>query len=469
MKAVLCGYGVVGKGVEILCANLNSISIEHVFVRKENEKKPYFTNELDVVCKPEIDIVFECLNGLEPAHTLVTKALQAGKHVITSNKALIATYLDTYLEICKETNATIQIEACVAGGIPFLDALLKLQRLEPILGYEGIFNGTSNYILDQMQKNNMSYQDALQQAKDKGYAEFDSTNDTEGIDVWYKAKIANALSYQIPLKEITAPIGISKITEKDIEFAKKHHAVIRHDVWYKAKIANALSYQIPLKEITAPIGISKITEKDIEFAKKHHAVIRHIALSSFQDQKLACIIAPAFYPQDHFLANVPENYNAQFIYAHSFSKLGYFGQGAGQLATAQAMVQNALDCIDHCIRLIHCEKQEIQSWHQHFDWIVRTKLSLKHIAAQAMVQNALDCIDHCIRLIHCEKQEIQSWHQHFDWIVRTKLSLKHIANQSLEQDIYLIKNQPLSVVQSIVENDKQAMIALWRISYVENH
>lgn len=375
MKAVLCGYGVVGKGVEILCANLNSISIEHVFVRKENEKKPYFTNELDVVCKPEIDIVFECLNGLEPAHTLVTKALQAGKHVITSNKALIATYLDTYLEICKETNATIQIEACVAGGIPFLDALLKLQRLEPILGYEGIFNGTSNYILDQMQKNNMSYQDALQQAKDKGYAEFDSTNDTEGIDVWYKAKIANALSYQIPLKEITAPIGISKITEKDIEFAKKHHAVIRH-----------------------------------------------IALSSFQDQKLACIIAPAFYPQDHFLANVPENYNAQFIYAHSFSKLGYFGQGAGQLATAQAMVQNALDCIDHCIRLIHCEKQEIQSWHQHFDWIVRTKLSLKHI-----------------------------------------------ANQSLEQDIYLIKNQPLSVVQSIVENDKQAMIALWRISYVENH
>lgn len=375
MKAVLCGYGVVGKGVEILCANLNSISIEHVFVRKENEKKPYFTNELDVVCKPEIDIVFECLNGLEPAHTLVTKALQAGKHVITSNKALIATYLDTYLEICKETNATIQIEACVAGGIPFLDALLKLQRLEPILGYEGIFNGTSNYILDQMQKNNMSYQDALQQAKDKGYAEFDSTNDTEGIDVWYKAKIANALSYQIPLKEITAPIGISKITEKDIEFAKKHHAVIRH-----------------------------------------------IALSSFQDQKLACIIAPAFYPQDHFLANVPENYNAQFIYAHSFSKLGYFGQGAGQLATAQAMVQNALDCIDHCIRLIHCEKQEIQSWHQHFDWIVRTKLSLKHI-----------------------------------------------ASQSLEQDFYLIKNQPLSAVQSIVENDKQAMIALWRISYVENH
>lgn len=375
MKAVLCGYGVVGKGVEILCASLDSISIEHVFVRKEKEKKPYFTNELDVVCKPEIDIVFECLNGLEPAHTLVTKALQAGKHVITSNKALIATYLDTYLNICKQTNATIQIEACVAGGIPFLDALLKLQRLESILGYEGIFNGTSNYILDQMQKNNMSYQDALQQAKDKGYAEFDSTNDTEGIDVWYKAKIANALSYQIQLKEITAPIGISKITEKDIEFAKKHHAVIRH-----------------------------------------------IALSSFQDQKLSCIIAPAFYPQDHFLANVPENYNAQFIYAHSFSKLGYFGQGAGQLATAQAMVQNALDCIDHCIRLIHCEKQEIQSWHQNFDWIVRTKLSLKHI-----------------------------------------------ASQSLEQDFYLIKNQPLSAVQSIVENDKQAMIALWRISYAENH
>lgn len=97
--------------------------------------------------------------------------MKKGKHVISSNKAVVATYLDTYLELEEEYGGSIQVEACVAGGIPFIDALLKLKRLEPLQGYEGIFNGTSNYILDSMQKNNLDFEDVLKEAQDKGYAE----------------------------------------------------------------------------------------------------------------------------------------------------------------------------------------------------------------------------------------------------------------------------------------------------------
>ena len=108
-----------------------------------------------------------------------------------------------------------------AGGIPFLDALLKLQRLEPIQGYEGIFNGTSNYILDQMTKNALDYEVALKNAQDLGYAEKDPTNDVEGIDVYYKAVISNMLAYKNKKLELPKPVGISKISNNDIALAKR--------------------------------------------------------------------------------------------------------------------------------------------------------------------------------------------------------------------------------------------------------
>ena len=108
MNAVILGYGVVGKGIEILAKALDDINIKYVYVRKEKENLPYFSNDEDMVVQDDIDIVFECLNGLEPANTLIQKALKKGKHVISSNKAVVATYLDTYLELEKEYGGSIQ-------------------------------------------------------------------------------------------------------------------------------------------------------------------------------------------------------------------------------------------------------------------------------------------------------------------------------------------------------------------------
>lgn len=368
MNITLCGYGVVGKGVEKLCEHNNDLNIQYIYVRKEKEKLPHFSNDEYIVEDPSIDIVMECMNGVEPANTLIRKALKAGKHVITSNKAVIAMYLEDYLKLAEENDTTIQIEACVAGGIPFLDALLKLQRLEPIQGYEGIFNGTSNYILDQMTKSALDYEAALKEAQELGYAEKDPTNDVEGIDVYYKAVISNMLAYR---------------TKK--------------------------------LKLQRPIGISKISNTDITLAKKYKKSIRHLAVSVCKDKKICTIIAPAFLDNKTFLANVENNYNAQTIHAASFETLGYLGQGAGQSATAQAMMQNAIDTLENKERKI--------------------TLTNSYTYDETLIKE--------------------------NWIIRSDKELK-INYTKKEGSYYWMEQMDQRIIQEIMEQDKDAMIAIWR-------
>lgn len=335
MNSVLLGYGIVGKGVEDLAKNVKNLDMKHVFVLPEFVEEPYFTNDgLRIVTDPQTDIVFECLGGLEPANTLITAALKAGKHVITSNKAVVSPNLARYVQLARENGGSFQIEASAAGGIPFLDALLKLSLLEDLDGYEGIFNGTSNYILDKMQKEGAGYQEALKQAQQLGYAEANPESDVEGMDVFYKSNIANALAYKTAV-----PLA-------------------RH-----------------------PLGISHLSLDDIALAKKEGRVIRHISRSAQKDGRFYTIIAPAFLKADDYLANVPSNYNAQLIYAPSFEKLGYFGQGAGRYATAQAMVANAIDVLNGTIRPIETDREmQLDPSLLHENWIVRSKADLSSLA-----------------------------------------------------------------------------------------
>lgn len=370
MNAVILGYGVVGKGIEKIAQSLKDIHIKYVFVRKEKENLPYFTNNEDIVIQDDVDIVFECLNGLEPANTLIQNALMHGKHVISSNKAVVATYLDTYLELEEKYHGSIQVEACVAGGIPFIDALLKLKRLEPLQGYEGIFNGTSNYILDSMQKNNLDFEDVLKQAQEKGYAEKDPSNDIDGVDVYYKTKISNSLAFDTPLVDIP----------------------------YYA-------------------GIRTIKMLDIKFIKMNNKVLRHLSISRQINDKIISIIAPCCMDKSDFLANVPDNYNAQKILSKSFDTLGYYGQGAGQLPTAQAMLQNALDTLENKERKIKYT-------------------SLKQFDTHLLQET---------------------------WLVRTDALLeKYYPILKKEANYYWIENQDMTIIQRVKELDPNSFIALWR-------
>lgn len=376
MKAALLGYGTIGKGVEILARQVPGLEIKNVFVLPEFEDLPYFTSDgHQVVTDPEIDIVFECLSGTEPANTLITEALKAGKHVITSNKATVSPNLDRYVKLAEENGGSIQIEAAVAGGIPFLDALLKLSLLEDLEGYEGIFNGTSNYILDKMQKEGADYAAALKEAQEKGYAEYDPANDVEGWDVFYKATIANSLAY------------------------KNYNPEIRN-----------------------PLGISRLNLDDIRKAKEENKIIRHIARSVQKDGKFDTIIAPVFLDKEDYLAAVPSNYNVQLIYAPSFEKLGYFGQGAGRFATAQAMLANAIDTLsDTERRIVLDRKLEYDPTLIKEDWIVRTAADLSGMENLVNSEPAND-------------------HEKF-WFFRGRNS---------------------ELIDQVQAKDKDAMIALWR-------
>lgn len=371
MNAVLLGYGTVGKGVEALAKQTPGLDLTNVFVLPEFADEPYFTTDgLGIVTRPETDIVFECMGGLEPANTLITEALKAGKHVITSNKAVVSPNLARYVQLAKEHGGSIQIEAAVAGGIPFLDALLKLSLLENLEGYEGIFNGTSNYILDAMQKKGDSYADALQEAQKLGYAEADPSSDVEGWDVWYKSTIANSLGAHTDCHSL-------------------------HD----------------------PLGISRLTVQDIEKAKKEGKVIRHISRSVFRDGGYDTIIAPAFLDQEDYLANVPSNYNAQLIYAPSFEKLGYFGQGAGRFATAQAMLANAIDTLRGTEREITLDSQA-----QYTPGLLKE-----------------------------------------NWIVRADSDLSSLAGFEKEEEGYsFFTDRDITLADEIQALDPQALIALWR-------
>lgn len=371
MQAVLLGYGTVGKGVEKLVSSVGGLDLKAVFVLPEFEDLPYFSNDGEgLVTDPDVDIVFECLSGTEPSNTLIRKALEAGKHVITSNKATVAPNLEDYVKLAEENGGSIQIEASVAGGIPFLDAVLKLQKLEDLNGYEGIFNGTSNYILDQMQKEGQDLATALKDAQAMGYAEADPTSDVEGIDVWYKTAITNMLAYR------TKSDGLRK-----------------------------------------PLGISKITTEDISLAKKEGRVIRHISRSLQKDGKYASVIAPAFLDKEDYLANVPSNYNAQLIYADSFDKIGLFGQGAGQLATAQAMLANAIDTLEDTERPIRLDR------------------SLKQ--DDSLIEET--------------------------WLIRSDKDLSLLPQaRKMEGNYWLAGPAGAGIIDVVQEIDPDAMIALWR-------
>ena len=330
MKTAVFGYGTVGKGIEKLLAKDPHLEIRYVFVRKEKEKLPYLTNDLDrILNDPEIGIVFECLSGTDPADTVIRKALQNGKHVISANKMVLAQHLSEYIRLADTYHGTLQIEASVAAGIPFIDALLKIRRFEPVRGFEGIFNGTTNYMLNRMSEDGLSYAEALKEAQDLHYAERDPSSDVGGYDAMYKAILASQLAYK----------------------------------------ANAVS---ALRE-----GIEALSPEDFTLARSNGKRLKLLVSSFSEDDRYAAVVCPCFLPEESYLANTPQKLNAQLIYGDSFGTLGYYGPGAGMTETAQAMIQDAYDAVEERIRPIVLDRDMrfdqslIKS-----DWICRTTLLL---------------------------------------------------------------------------------------------
>ena len=267
--------------------------------REGNTPAELFTTSLmEVVENPSVDIVVELIGGTEAAFDLVTKALKAGKPVVTGNKALLAERGTELFSISKETNTPIYFEAAVAGGIPIIKAVQQSLVGNKIESIAGIINGTSNYILQRMTEAGLGYPEALKEAKDLGYAEADETLDVNGWDAAHKAIILGSIAHGFLINYKNVYVrGIEKVTPLDIQFAS--------DLGYVVKL---LSLVIANKDG----GIEIRTQ-------------------------------PSFLSKTHILASVHDVFNAVAVKGDHLGESLFYGRGAGQGPTASSVVSDLVE------------------------------------------------------------------------------------------------------------------------------
>lgn len=313
MKISVMGYGTVGSGVvEVVMMNndkivknncLDSLEISHILDLRDFPNLPFsdkFTKDFnDILNDEETKIVVETMGGLHPAYEFVKSCLQAGKSVCTSNKELVAAYGDELLKLAKEKDVNFLFEASVGGGIPIIRPIVKCLAGNKFNKVAGILNGTTNFILSKMIRDNMSLEEALKIAQDNGYAEKDPTNDIEGHDACRKICILASLCFgdHIYPDEISTQ-GITKISLSDVEYAKSCNRVIKL------------------------IGSA---EKD-------------------ENSKICAQVSPALISDSSPLSAVNDVFNAIMVDGNAVDEVYFIGKGAGKLATASAVVGDIIDC-----------------------------------------------------------------------------------------------------------------------------
>lgn len=309
-KIAILGFGVVGSGVaEVLTENKaliekklgETIEMKYILDLRDFPDSPFadrVIHDFNIILNdPEISIVAEMMGGSHPAYDFSKAALLAGKNVVTSNKEVVARFGTELLEIAAQNNVRYLFEASVGGGIPIIRPINNDLVSNKITSIDGILNGTTNYILTQMNENGTSFADALKDAQAKGYAEADPTADVEGLDAARKIVILSSLSFG-------KCISLEKISCK---------------------------------------GITEITAEDFDIAKALGYTIKLIGHAEQIDGKIYASVSPRFVPLSNPLAHVSDVYNGILIGANMLDKVLFYGKGAGKLPTASAVVADIMD------------------------------------------------------------------------------------------------------------------------------
>ncbi len=304
MKIGLLGCGIVGSGVyDIITENMSpmveNFSVEKALVKTPEEIiRPDMTNNsAEIFDNPEIDTIVEAMGGIHPAYEFITRALKAGKNVVTANKAVVAKYLNEFTELAKANNVKFMYEASVGGGVPWIKSLRQAMRIDEVTHIGGIFNGTTNLILSEMEEKGLSFAECLKTAQKMGYAEADPTADIDGIDVRNKLIISTSI---------------------------------------------AVGTQVQAEEIMT-FGIRTVSECDLKYFKSLGKHIRLYAEAAIEDGKYCCRIEPCLFNADEPESGIKLNYNICSLYGKTIGTLKYIGQGAGKFPTANAIVQDLLD------------------------------------------------------------------------------------------------------------------------------
>ena len=320
VNIAVLGYGTVGSGVvEVINTNHRSINkragaeinIKYVLDLRDFPGDPVqdiLVHDYEIIASdPEVDIVVEVMGGIEPAYTFVKRALESGKSVCTSNKALVAKHGPELMEIARERDIIFRFEASCGGGIPIIRALNSSLTADEIDEITGILNGTTNYMLYKMSTEGSDFDAVLKEAQEKGYAEADPTADVEGYDACRKIAILSSLAYGKFLNyENIYTEGITKITPVDMAYA-------------------------------ADLGMSV----------KLLATSRKIGNDSFY-----AMVAPFLVGKESPLYSVNDVFNAVFVHGNVLGDAMFYGSGAGKLPTASAVVADIVDEAKHLHRKI---------------------------------------------------------------------------------------------------------------------
>ena len=213
MKIALLGFGTVGRGVDqIISERVPDVEVARILELPDRLSDPRMTASYDdIVSDPEIGLVVECMGGVEPARTYITAALRAGKHVVTSNKAVVAAHFAEFAAESAETGAGLYIEAAVGGGIPWIASVEKARRVDEVTAFSGIMNGTTNYIVDAMRREGAEFADVLAEAQRLGYAERDPSADIDGVDVANKTIISACVAFDVACEKNLPVTGIRNL------------------------------------------------------------------------------------------------------------------------------------------------------------------------------------------------------------------------------------------------------------------
>ena len=306
----IIGFGVVGSGVyEIIRKNGavleknagEKIDVLHILDIRDfgdHEESHLFTKDFnDILNDENVDIVVETMGGIKFAYEYTKLALESGKSVVTSNKELVAAHGDEFFEIAKAKNVRYMYEASVGGGIPIIRPLANDLAANQVEEVAGILNGTTNYILTKMFKENDSFENALKTAQELGYAEKDPTADVDGLDACRKISILMSL-----------------VTGKKIESEKVRTEGIRH-----------------------------ITAEDVTYAAAIGCTIKLIGCGFVKDGRVNASVEPMLVPDDNLLSGVENVFNAVTVKGNMVDTLLFYGRGAGKLPTASAVVADVCD------------------------------------------------------------------------------------------------------------------------------
>lgn len=315
VQVAVMGHGVVGSGVvEVLENHRESIAkrakeeinIKYILDIREFPDSPYadkFTKSFDdIVNDDEVRVVAEVMGGVNPAYDFTKRCLLAGKSVVTSNKELVATKGAELLQIAKDNNVNYLFEASVGGGIPIIRPISQCLAANEFVEIAGILNGTTNFILTKMIKDNMSFEDALKMAQQLGYAERNPAADVEGHDACRKIAILASLCYG------------------------KHI----------------------YPELVHTQGITKITLEDVAYATAWGGVIKLIGqVMRLDDGRVDISVEPMFISHESQLSSVDDVFNGILVRGDATGDVVFYGKGAGKLPTASAVVADIIDCVKH--------------------------------------------------------------------------------------------------------------------------